>query len=43
MVLTSLWRMGPPADNAYAVDPVGVEIKIPSPAVVVNSSSEIYI
>lgn len=25
--------IGPPADNEYAVEPVGVEISIPSPAV----------
>lgn len=37
MVLTSLCNIGPPAESAYAVDPVGVDIKTPSPAVVVNN------
>ncbi len=38
MPLTPFYRMGPPAEREYAVDPVGVEIKMPSPAVLVNSS-----
>lgn len=29
--LTSLWRIGPPAERAYAVEPVGVDIIRPSP------------
>lgn len=33
ILFTPLWTIGPPADKAYAVDPVGVETKIPSPAV----------
>lgn len=28
---------GPPADNEYAVEPVGVAIKTPSPPVSVNN------
>jgi hypothetical protein len=33
MLLTPFDMIGPPADNEYAVDPVGVDINIPSPAV----------
>lgn len=33
MLLTPFCMIGPPADREYAVDPVGVEIRIPSPAV----------
>ena len=33
ILLTPFCTIGPPADRAYAVEPVGVEIKIPSPAV----------
>lgn len=35
--------MGPPAERAYAVDPVGVEMSMPSPEVVVMYSSLTYI
>lgn len=35
IVLTPLRTTGPPADNAYAVEPVGEDTKIPSPEVVV--------
>ena len=30
---TPFWRSGPPADSEYAVDPVGVDMSMPSPAV----------
>lgn len=30
---TPFWRRGPPADSEYAVDPVGVDMSMPSPAV----------
>ncbi len=33
ILLTPFCIIGPPADNEYAVEPVGVDIKIPSPAV----------
>lgn len=33
MLLTPFCIIGPPADSEYAVEPVGVEIKMPSPAV----------
>lgn len=33
MLLIPFCMIGPPADNEYAVDPVGVDINIPSPAV----------
>jgi hypothetical protein len=33
MLLTPFDIIGPPADSEYAVDPVGVDINIPSPAV----------
>ena len=33
ILLIPFCMIGPPADNEYAVDPVGVEINIPSPAV----------
>lgn len=33
MLLMPFCMMGPPAEREYAVDPVGVEISIPSPAV----------
>ena len=36
--LTPFCKIGPPADNEYAVDPVEVEINIPSPAVWVRCS-----
>ena len=36
--LTPFWRMGPPAESEYAVDPVEVEMRIPSPAVEVRYS-----
>lgn len=35
--------IGPPADKAYAVEPVGVEIKRPSPLVSVKYYLLIYI
>jgi hypothetical protein len=35
MLLTPFRTTGPPAERAYAVDPVGVEMMRPSPAVVV--------
>ena len=35
--------IGPPALNAYAVLPLGVQINIPSPIVVVNSLFYKYI
>ena len=35
---TPLARMGPPAEREYAVEPVGVEMRIPSPAVLVRHS-----
>ena len=43
MPLTPFWRIGPPADSEYAVDPVGVDIKMPSPAVCVKTSPLTYI
>lgn len=33
MLLTPFCIIGPPADREYAVDPVGVDISMPSPAV----------
>ena len=33
ILLIPFCMIGPPADNEYAVEPVGVEINIPSPAV----------
>lgn len=33
ILLIPFCMIGPPADNEYAVEPVGVEISIPSPAV----------
>lgn len=33
--LTPFCMIGPPADNEYAVEPVGVDIRMPSPAVYV--------
>jgi hypothetical protein len=38
MPLTPFWRMGPPADSEYAVEPVEVEMRMPSPAVDVRYS-----
>ena len=35
ILLTPFCIIGPPADKEQAVDPVGVEIRIPSPAVYV--------
>ncbi len=35
ILFTPFSTIGPPAESAYAVEPVGVDIKIPSPAVVV--------
>lgn len=43
IVLIPFTITGPPADNAYAVEPVGVEISMPSPEVVVMYSSLMYI
>ncbi len=39
MPLTPFCIIGPPAESEYAVEPVGVEISIPSPAVRVTYSS----
>ena len=33
ILLTPFCMMGPPAEREYAVEPVGVEMRIPSPAV----------
>lgn len=33
MLFTPFCIIGPPADNEYAVEPVGVDTKMPSPAV----------
>ncbi len=35
--LIPLSSIGPPADKEYAVEPVGVENKMPSPAVLVKN------
>lgn len=37
MQFTPLEIIGPPADKAYAVDPVGVDIRRPSPIVYVKN------
>lgn len=33
ILLTPFCMIGPPAEREYAVEPVGVEMRIPSPAV----------
>lgn len=43
IVFTPLTMTGPPAERAQAVDPVGVDISIPSPEVVVMYSLSMYI
>lgn len=37
ILLTPFNTTGPPADKAYAVEPVGVDTSIPSPDVVVSN------
>lgn len=43
ILLTPFKTTGPPADRAYAVEPVGVDTSIPSPDVVVNNYLFTYI